>query len=271
MPAPEQQALSWHGAYTGSVPESYDRHLGPVLFEPYARDLVSRLQVREGLRVLELACGTGILTRRLREALPATATLVATDLNEAMLTHARRALHGAEVEWRQADAGALELEDESFDVVACQFGFMFLPDKPRAFAEARRVLRPGGRLLASVWRGVDENSPAQAVGRAVAALWPDDSPSFLTTPYGYFDHDRLRADLRAGGFEQVELEDVRLRNTAPSARDVARGFTRGTPLAHELADREAAPEPVEDAAAAIIGGEGPVEVELSAVVISAAR
>src|SRR5437870_8968818 len=134
-------------SFTGSVPAFYDRCLGPVLFEPYANDLVARLDVGDDQRVLELACGTGIVTRRLREALPESATLVATDLFDAMLVHARSVVPDAGIEWQQADAQDLPFADGSFDTVVCQFGLMFLPDKVRGFREARRVLRDGGSLI----------------------------------------------------------------------------------------------------------------------------
>ena len=129
--------------FSGSVPALYDLHLGPVLFEPYASDLVSRLPSGDRLRVLEIACGTGIVTRRLQEALP-DAAIVATDLNEPMIDYARGAVPAPGILWQQADAQALGFDDGSFDVVVCQFGFMFLPDKVQGFREARRVLASGG-------------------------------------------------------------------------------------------------------------------------------
>ena len=146
--------------FSGSVPGFYDRYLGPVLFEPYAVDLVSRLPGGDRLRVLEIACGTGIVTRRLRESLGESATLVATDLNEAMVSHARAAVPAAGIDWQQADAQALVFDDGAFDVVVCQFGFMFLPDKVQGFREARRVLASGGVLFANVWHSMEANPVA---------------------------------------------------------------------------------------------------------------
>src|SRR5439155_12537094 len=140
-----------------------------------------RLPHREGLRVLELACGSGIVTRRLREALPESATLVATDLNEPMVAYARKAVGRKGIEWRQADAQALPFADSSFDVVVCQFGFMFLPDKALGFREARRVLAPGGMLLGNVWRSLAENPLLQVIHVTLAELFPDDPPRFLET------------------------------------------------------------------------------------------
>jgi SAM-dependent methyltransferase len=261
------------GAYSGSVPAFYDRYRRPV-FELYATDLVSRLPKAGGLRVLELACGTGIVTRRLREALPESATLVATDLNEAMLAYAQAGVAVDGIVWQQADAQALVFDDGSFDVVVCQFGFMFLPDKVRGFREARRVLGSGGLLLANVWHSLDANPAVDAVHASLARLFPDDPPRFLETPYGYHDPERIRADMSAAGWEDVQLEDVRLRSVAPSAADFAAGFTLGTPLAHELAARGSDVDAVTRALTAAlipVGGDSPFEAPLAAIVITARR
>jgi ubiquinone/menaquinone biosynthesis C-methylase UbiE len=130
-----------HAQFLGSIPEHYDRHLGPVIFEPYAADLAVRVSTSGAESVLEIACGTGILTQQLRARLPRAARLVATDLNEPMIDHARSKLGSLEaIEWRQADAAALSFESGAFQALACQFGFMFVPDKDAAFREARRVL-----------------------------------------------------------------------------------------------------------------------------------
>jgi ubiquinone/menaquinone biosynthesis C-methylase UbiE len=260
--------------FSGSVPAFYDRQLGPALFEPYAEDLVSRLPMRDGLRVLEVACGTGIVTRRLREALPHSATLVATDLNEPMITYARTAVAAPGISWQQADAQALAFSDGSFDVVVCQFGVMFLPDKVQGFREARRVLAPGGLLLANVWQSLDANPAAGAIHAALAQLFPADPPRFLETPYGYHDSDRIRADMVEAGWRDVKLEDVYLHGLSPSAADFAAGFALGTPLTHELAERGADADAVAHALTAAVlplGDQRPFTPALAATVISAVR
>ncbi|HXK13871.1 MAG TPA: class I SAM-dependent methyltransferase [Gaiellaceae bacterium] len=261
-------------AFSGSVPEFYDRYMVPWLFAAYAADLVARLPERDDLAVLEVACGTGIVTRRLREALPDSATLVATDLNDAMIDYARVAVPDSGIVWQQADAQALPFEDGSFDVVVCQFGFMFLPDKALGFREARRVLRPGGVLLGNVWNSRDENPWARSVHATVAELFPDDPPRFLDTPYGYFDPERIRADLADAGWDGVRLESVELESLAESAEVVATGIAKGSPLTFELAERGADPETVVGELAqrlAGVGGERPFKAELSATVITGAR
>ena len=240
--------------FTGDVPGHYDRGLGPVLFEPYAADLVRRLPAGEGLRVLETACGSGIVTRRLREALPASATLVATDLNEAMVDYARAAVPDPRIAWRTADAQALPFEDGAFDVVVCQFGLMFLPDKPLGFREARRVLTPGGRLLAQ--------------------LNPDDPPRFFETPYGYSDRAALADDLTAGGWEDFRFEDVSVTSTSATAATLAGGFVLGSPLSFQLAEHGADHQAVIAELAplyAALGGAEPFTAKLSATVITAQR
>ena len=260
--------------FSDSIPGLYDRHLGPVLFEPYAADLVGRLPDEDALRVLELACGTGVVTRRLREALPSSATLVATDLNEPMVSYAREAVAAAGIVWEQADAHALPFEDGSFDVVVCQFGFMFLPDKVQGFREARRVLAPGGILLANIWQSMDANPAAGAMQRALEDLFPEDPPRFLETPYGYCDSEQLRADLVEAGWEEMALESVRLEGASPSAVDFATGFVQGSPLFHALVERGADIDLVARKLAealAVVGGERPFKVPLAATVITAVR
>src|SRR4051812_39330892 len=165
--------------FAGSIPETYDRYLGPLLFEPYARDLAARLADLAPARVLETAAGTGVATRALARALPAGTPIVATDLNRPMLDLAAARMETAEVTWQQADALALPFGDGTFDAVACQFGAMFFPDRAAAYREARRVLRRGGQFVLSVWDRIGRNELAHVVDGAVAAQFPDDPPRFL--------------------------------------------------------------------------------------------
>jgi SAM-dependent methyltransferase len=261
-------------AFSGSIPEFYDRQLGPVLFEPYAADLAARLPRRRGLRVLELACGSGILTRRLRETLDESDRLVATDLNAAMVEYARRAVPAPGIEWRQADAQALPFEDGAFDAVVCQFGFMFLPGKVLGFREARRVAARDALLLGNVWRSLDENPATHTVHETLCELFPDDPPRFCQTPYGYHDPERIRADLAEAGWQDVRLDGVRLEGRSPSARDYALGLVRGTPLHHELVERGADLDAVLAALTerlVPVGGDRPFRAEQAALVVTARR
>lgn len=261
-----------HRAFTGGIPENYDRYLRPLLFEPYAVDLAGRLELRAGMRVLELACGTGIATRHLRAELDSASTLTATDLNQAMLDCARERLGSDGIEWRQADATSLPFADGSFDAVVCQFGWMFFPDKPQAAREARRVLARGGRLLFNVWDRIERNELGVVVRDAVAKVLGS-PPSFFGTPYGHYDPVRLGRDVESGGFSQILVEPVPLEGSSASALDVARGWTDGSPLRNEFADRgEAVVNEVREAVRTAIQqryGDGPISARLSAFVCSA--
>lgn len=223
-------------AFTGSIPEIYDRCLGPMLFEPFALDLARRFSGFEG-RLLELAAGTGRVTRALAQAAPR-AAIMATDLNEPMLARAAELVRAPNIEWRQADAQALPFEDGGFDAVVCQFGVMFFPDKAAAYAEARRVLKRGGRYVFNVWDRLESNDLSQVTHEAVAALFPDDPPDFLRrAPFGYHDRGAIGDALADAGFDEVGVETVTL-DTASSAADAAAGLCLGSPLRSEIEARD---------------------------------
>lgn len=228
-------------AFVGSVPENYDRHLGPMIFGPFATDLVARVVPFAPRRVLEIACGTGIVTRKLRDALPKSVEIVASDLNPPMLEIAKRKFEPAErVTTLVADATALPLEDAAFDAVVCQFGVMFFPEKATAFAEFFRVLRPGGRLLFNVWDSLDRNDGARIADAVLRDHYPSDPPTFFRTPFGFHDRAQIASMLQAAGFEAVASEVVAKSVVSPSALDAATGYVEGGPLAADLAARDAA-------------------------------
>ena len=261
--------------FVGSVPGHYDRYLGPLLFIPYANDMARRLDGFTG-QLLEIAAGTGIVTEALDRALPPAARIEATDLNQAMIDHAAAKSTSARVSWRAADGQALPFDDAAFDAVVCQFGVMFFPDRVQGFREARRVLREGGRYLFNVWDSIADNEEAEITHRAVAALFPADPPGFLArTPFGYSDKDRIRADLAAAGFTDVDIETVRETGHAAAARDIAVGYCEGSPLGGEIKarDPDGVPRAVEAATAALEAryGAGPLELPLQALVVTANR
>jgi ubiquinone/menaquinone biosynthesis C-methylase UbiE len=260
--------------FVGSIPAVYDELLGPLMFAPYAVDLAERLRRARATAVLEVAAGTGIVTRALAAALPS-ARLVATDLNDAMLGIAARNAP-PDVRFQHADAQRLPFADAEFDAVVCQFGYMFFPDKHAAYREARRVLRSGGHLLFNVWGPLAQNEVTSLVGQSVARSFPDDPPGFLErTPFGYHDRTRIRGELERAGFESIELEIVDKVTQAASADQAASGLCLGTPLRNEIEARAPARlNEVTAAASAALSarfGAGPFENRMSAVVVSARR
>lgn len=262
--------------FTGSIPQLYEHYLVPLIFAPYAQDLAARAAALRPQRVLELAAGTGVLTRHLVAQLPAETAIVASDLNATMLDMAATLGTDRPVEWRLADAQDLPFADESFDLVACQFGVMFL-DRPRAFAEVRRVLRPGGVFLFNVWDHIGSNELADTVTQAMAQAFPDDPPRFLArTPHGCHDLDGLRADLTAGGFEHpADAVTLPMRACAESPSGPALGYCQGTPLRNELESRAPGrlPELTAHAAQAIAArfGVGAIDTLIQAHVVIVGR
>src|SRR5258708_7839870 len=231
--------------FAGSVPSIYDTHLVPLIFAPYAADLARRLASRPVSRVLEIAAGTGAVTRALDSALPADVSIIATDLNPAMLEQARAVGVRRTMQWRQADAMQLPFEDGEFDAVVCQFGVMFFPDKAKAFAQARRVLRPGGLFLFNAWDRIEENEFADTVTAALVPLFPQDPPRFLArTPHGYNDTATIALDIARGGFRiPPRIETVTARSRAPSPKIPATPYCQGTPPRNETQPRDPPPLP----------------------------
>jgi len=259
--------------FAGSIPEMYERLLVPLIFEPYASDLASRLAQARPQSILEVAAGTGVATRAIASQLPA-ARIVATDLNQPMLDEARKRLPDPRIAWQQADAQALPFEDRRFDAVVCQFGAMFFPDKVQAFKEARRMLKPGGRYVFSVWDRIEENEFADVVTQALAGIFPHDPPRFLArTPHGHHDVEPLRGALQDAGFTDIAVDVLAARSKAPSPREPAVAYCQGTPLRSEIETRDPAglERATEIASEAIAQrfGRGPVDGKISAFVLTA--
>ena len=225
--------------FTGSISKVYAEYLVPLLFEPYATDLVKRLSPLPLSNVLEIAAGTGAVTRQLAAMMPDGVSIVATDLNEAMIEQARSIESQRAIKWCCADALSLPFRDNGFDAVVCQFGVMFFPDKVKAFSEVHRVLRPGGIFVFNVWDQIEENDFPHAVTEALAALFPTNPPCFLArVPHSYHSRGEIEQDLTAGGFSNApHIEIVTKRSCAKAAQDVARAFCHGTPLRNEIEER----------------------------------
>ena len=215
-----------------STPSLSDRYMGPLLFEPYARYVAERVGALQPNRILETAAGTGIVTRALMDAAPE-AMIVATDINPDVVGFAAEQVQSERVEFQIADAQSLPFEDARFDLVVCLFGIMFFPDKIRANAEARRVLRPQGHYLLVAFDRLELNPIPRAAGEAVASLFPEDPRYMERGPFSYTDAAEMDEDLRAAGFETVEVDTIQL-SSRVAARDAAHGIVLGSPFRAEI-------------------------------------
>lgn len=263
--------------FAGSIPQVYEEYLVPLIFEPYARDLVRRLTTRRLSSILEIAAGTGVVTRHLAAAFPETVSITATDLNRPMLEMAARIGTVRDVEWHPADAVQLPFDDARFDAVVCQFGVMFFPDRIRAFAEVHRVLRAGGIFIFNVWDRIEENEFAATVTTALATMFPDDPPRFMIrTPHGYHDVGRIREDLHLAGFASIpQIDTVAARSKAITATIAAHAFCQGTPLRSEIEARDQSrlQEATNLAASAIARrfGSNAVDAKMQALIVAIDR
>ena len=268
MPATDKQ-------FTGSIPEIYDRFFVPLIFEPYAADIARRLATLRPRRILEVAAGTGVVTRAVAAALPE-AEIVATDLNQPMIDHAKTRQSGGRVEWRTADALALPFPDAGFDAVVCQFGMMFFPDKVKGYGEARRVLKDGGSYIFNVWDKIEANEFVDVIMRALADAFPRNPPQFMQrTPHGFHDNNLIRADLKKAGFRNATIEPMEAVSRAKSAETAAMAYCQGSPLKLEIEERGA---PGLDAATAKAAeavakrfGPGTIEGKIRAYIVTARK
>jgi ubiquinone/menaquinone biosynthesis C-methylase UbiE len=253
--------------------EHYDSILGPAQLEAVAAELSARLPVNPGGDVLELACGTGILTRQVRERLDPARRLVATDLSSAMIEFARRKLGTEGIEWREADMAALPFADAAFGAVVCSLGIMFVPQKDNAYREARRVLREGGQLLFNTWSGLADNPQARIAAEVMEALFPGDADmQFAKIPMGYHDLRVIRGHLAQAGLREVAIEKRAIPVRCESAQRYSTGFIKGTPRGLLISQRGRSPdEVVEKVAEALAraGGSAPLELKAHILVIEA--
>jgi SAM-dependent methyltransferase len=265
-----------HTAFIGSIPENYDRYLGPCLFEPYASDIVQRVKPPEGASVLEIACGTGIVSLRLRNSLPKSVRLVATDLNEAMLAYAAHKFESNQsVEWQQADATELPFPDASFDAVVCQFGLMFFPDKEKALREVHRVLAAEGLFVFNVWDAIEKNELAHIATETIRTFFEHDPPTFYQVPFGLHDQELVQTLLRNAGFGDTQISIVAKTGISPSAIEIAKGLVEGNPVIVEINERATSSvQSIEATVAAAVAsrcGDNPVRSKMQAIVYTARR
>src|SRR5215813_12419393 len=261
--------------FQGAIPKNYDRYLGPVMFEPFARDIARRLLDRKIQSLLEIACGTGIVTRQLRDTVPLRVPIIATDLNPDMFEFAKRKFKdGENVYWQQADACALPFADGAFDAVVCQFGLMFVPEKDVAVRESYRVLSRSGLLLFNVWDSFQGNPFAEIAHATIRSFFKSDPPKFYDIPFSLYDLNFVRELLRRAGFEQIESFVESKPCRANSAKDFATGLIRGNPVAAEATERGVDPDDLIAAVANRIAerfGDAPVESTMRAIVWHATK
>lgn len=251
----------------------YERHLGPALFEPYAIDLAKCVADCAEGSILEMACGTGILTQQLRIHLKPSVAFTATDINPGMLDYAQRKLKDLKgINWRQADIADLPFPDASFNVAVCQFGLMFVPDKDRAFREMRRVLVAGGLLAFSVWDRMEDNPWGIIAHETVGGFFPENPPQFFKAPCSFYDVDVLRSWVTASGFDRIEIHRVPKECSSSTAKSLAIGLIEGAPVLAEIQERGGSSGPIVNAVATALaqtGGDNPYRSTMQAIVVTA--
>ena len=232
-------------SFIGSIPENYDRFLGPRIFYDFAEDIANRVLDFEPQNVLELAAGTGILTQRLRQKLPRGCHITATDLNPPMLDIAKSKLQTDDkLNFESADATDLPYKASAFDTVVCQFGVMFFPEIQRSYEEVFRTLKPGGQYVFNVWGSLKSNPFARIAHETVTEFFPDDPPGFYQVPFGYNDTDVITASVTDAGFTNVSVEQLSITSKIPCSADFARGLVFGNPLFDEITSRGGDPDKV---------------------------
>lgn len=259
--------------FEGSVPNNYDQYLGPLYFEPYALDLFERLKGKSYQRILELASGTGRVTRHLAELVREEGQLFATDLNPDMLKVAKHNLGHSQITWQVVDAHEIPYDPGFFDVVVCQFGVMFFTDKAKALSEIHRVLKPGGTFLFNTWDELQYNAGSYLTQLVVSEAYPDDPPDFLKNgPYSFFDTGEIKRLLEAAGFSQVQIAPETKVGLLNSPEQVANGLVEGTPLSSYLEERNAPKETIKQKIIAAVLAKYPdLQLPMKALVVTAQK
>ena len=262
--------------FSPSIAALYEQHLLPLLFTPYALDLAGRLQTPTDAALLEIAAGTGAVTRILQTQQPQSVSITATDLNPGMLEVATECVKQQNVRFLVADAQSLPFPDKTFDAVLCQFGVMFFPDRIAAYKETLRVLKAGGTFLFNVWDHIEKNGLTFEVSRATKHGTAQDTPGFLERgPFGYADVNLIRSDLETAGFTHVSCDTVEKIGHTPSPREAVEGLCHGSPLRAEIYahGEELAATRIRAAVEAISKryGTGPIAAGMSAHVFTAKK
>ena len=264
-----------HTQFAGTVPENYEQYLGPLFFEPYALEIVQRIDTVKAKTVLEIACGTGRVTHHLIQQLAPDAILIATDLNAGMIAIAKQYLEYPNLQFKEADAQQLPFDDNSFDLVVCQFGFMFVPDKQQAFNEAYRVLKSGGKLLFATWDRIEHNTLTLTVRDVVAKYFNTEAAKFYNVPHAFYDQQIITLLLEQARFNNIHIENVSKEGTHVTAIEAAKGLILGTPAFNIISSHNTAePDQLVDIAGealATIFGNGIITTELNALLCEAAK
>lgn len=261
--------------FIGNIPQYYDQGLGPIIFAEYAIDIARRVAASRPARVLETAAGTGIVTRQLRDALPADTRLTATDLNPPMLDIARAKFRsGEQVDFQPADAIALPFAGGSFDAIVCQFGLMFFPDKAASFSEAHRALAPGGRYVFSVWDSHRHNPFGRIAHEVAARFFANDPPQFYNVPFSCHQIDPVKELMMTAGFGDLDIAVIRQEREIRDVANFARAAVYGNPLIDQVRSRGGVdPDQIVDTLAREFRREfgDPGRMPLQAIVFSAAK
>lgn len=248
---------------SASAPELYERYLVPAVFGPWAEELVPLADMHGGERVLDLACGTGVVARRARQALGDSGVVVGADINRDMLQVARVNAANLAIEWREADACALPFQGGDFDVVFCQQGLQFVPDRAAALREIWRVLGVGGRAVLAVWSSIEDSPGFDALATAIGShIGAEAAAGLREGPYGYNPNKGLERSLADAGFSDVRAEQREKVVRFPSPAEFVRRYALSTPLASAFsqADQSAQEQLIDEVAAALIDFTSPAEL-----------
>ncbi|HZV70761.1 MAG TPA: methyltransferase domain-containing protein [Saprospiraceae bacterium] len=226
--------------FTGSIPEHYDHYLGPMFFEPYAVEVAYRIDPSRVNTALEIGCGTGRVTRQLRKVLRPGTKLIASDISPDMMQLAKENLKDQDIEWQIINGQDLPFEDNSIDLIVCCFTYMFVEDKDKAFSEAYRVLKPGGKFIFTTWDKLELNEASNVFRKIVKPYLPDPLPPSYRLPFAFNDHVVLNEMLELAGFSDIHIESVEKESVCSSAREAATGLARGGSLYHEIMSRNPA-------------------------------
>lgn len=223
--------------FSGVVAENYERYFSPMFFKVPAKDLVSRIPGEPGA-ILELACGTGQVTRLLKEKFP-NAKITATDINPDMISAAKKAMNGGEgIEWKIMDAQEISSADNTYDVIVCQFGVMFFPDKAKSMLDAHRVLKPGGKYIFSSWDRIENQRVAEITRDIVLSYFKDDPPTFFNVPFSMYEPPLMEGLLKDAGFKDVSVKNVHLEGRSANPEEAAIAFTMGNPIYFAICERD---------------------------------